>query len=137
MKNSTGDNKPIVFFDGYCNLCSGSVQFIQKYESEEYFYFASLQSEFVNKNFPELVEEGKPESVVLLEKGEIYKRSDAALRIARHLKSPWKYLYHLKFIPVFIRDAIYRLIARYRYNIFGKRPFLYYPESDNSYRFIE
>jgi predicted DCC family thiol-disulfide oxidoreductase YuxK len=138
MNNEKLEDKTIVFFDGFCNLCSGSVSFILKYEKEEYLYFASLQSDFVKKNFPELDSDQKDtESVVLYENGTVYKYSDAALRISRYLKFPLNYLYFFRFIPRIIRDKIYKLIARYRYRIFGKRFFLYYPETDNSKRFFK
>ncbi|MGC9341817.1 MAG: thiol-disulfide oxidoreductase DCC family protein [Bacteroidales bacterium] len=138
MKENTSEVKDIVFFDGYCHLCSGSVSFILKYEKEPKLYFSSLQSDFAKKNIPEFISENKdPESVILYKAGEIYSHSDAALQISRYLRSPLKYLYFFRYVPRFMRDGIYKFIAKNRYRIFGKRAFLYYPESDYSHRFIK
>jgi len=132
------DHRPIIFFDGYCNLCSASVQFILKHEQSPYYYFSSLQSDFVKTNFPELFEEERnPDSVILLENESLFYRSDAALRISRKLRFPLKMMGYFRFIPVFIRDPVYDLIARNRYRYFGKRESCFIPESGYSDRFLD
>ena len=136
MKINEKIKKPIIFYDGFCNLCSGSVQFILRKEKSEHYYFASLQSDFVKENFNALSSEGDPESVILYENSEIYKLSDAALRISRHLKFPWNIFSYFRFIPRFLRDPVYRLVAKNRYKVFGKRNFLYSPKSENEHRFL-
>jgi len=135
--NRKYSQKPLILFDGYCNLCSASVQFILKYERSPVFYFSSLQSNFVKENYPELHHETTdPDTVILIENNEIHYRSDAALKISRRLKSPLNYLYNLRFIPRFLRDGIYNFIARNRYNIFGKKKSCYIPSSLYSERFL-
>src|SRR5262245_49440311 len=81
---------PTVLFDGVCNLCSGSVQFVINRDPEGRFRFASLQSGAASRLLRDVRDRGAlPDSIVLIEAGRIYTRSDAALRIARHLRFPW------------------------------------------------
>ena len=130
-------NHPIVLFDGVCNLCSGSVQFILKRDPEGRFRFASLQSE-AGRSL--MVEHGlDPDalsSVVVIEDGRAYQESSAALRIARHLPGAWKLLRVFAVIPRPIRDAVYRLIARNRYRWFGKTEACWLPTPELRTRFL-
>ncbi len=136
--NKYRESRPIVFFDGFCNLCSSSVQFILKHERSDYYFFASLQSDFVRNNFPEIYQADKdPDSLVLFENQIFYFRSDAALRISRELKSPYNLLQYLRYIPSFMRDPLYNLVARNRYRYFGKRKSYYKPDKEASYRFLD
>ena len=112
---------PVVLFDGVCNLCNRSVQFIIKRDREKHFRFAALQgktgAEVLQKfNLPVTVFH----SFILLEGDKVYTRSAAALRVARQLKG-WRWLYVLIIIPPFIRNAAYNIIAKNRYRWFGKR----------------
>jgi len=131
------DPKPVVLFDGVCNLCSGSVQFILKRDKNNLFQFASLQSkpgqEYLKKfNLPA----DTFNSFVLVEGDNIYTRSTAALRIAKNLKG-WKWLYAFRIVPKFIRDAVYNLIAKNRYRWFGKKNECWIPTPDLRARFLE
>lgn len=113
-----GEGKAIVLFDGVCNLCSNSVQFIIKRDRSDRFRFASLDSE-TGKEL--LRTHGvKADSIVLVEDGKAYLRSTAALRIARKLSGAYPLLYLAILIPEFIRDNIYTIIAKNRYRWFGK-----------------
>ena len=129
-------NKPLIFFDGYCNLCSGAVQFILKYERREHYYFTSLQSNFTQLNFPELAAQKEQESVVLYENGNIYTHSGAALRVCKELVFPFRMAYYLIFIPRFIRDPVYSVIAAKRYRFFGKRESCFMPDVKYARRFL-
>jgi predicted DCC family thiol-disulfide oxidoreductase YuxK len=128
---------PIVLFDGVCNLCNGSVQFILKRDSQVRFRFASLQSE-AGRSL--LVEHGlDPDalsSVVVIEGGRVWQESSAALRIARHLPGAWKLLRVFTVIPRPLRDAVYRLIARNRYRWFGKSETCWLPTPELKGRFL-
>jgi predicted DCC family thiol-disulfide oxidoreductase YuxK len=131
------DSRPIILFDGVCNLCSGSVQFILKRDTKKQFRFASLQSsagqELLKKfNLPA----NTFNSFVLVEEEKIYTRSTAALKIARQLKG-WSWLSVLRFVPKFIRDAVYNLIARNRYRWFGKKDECWVPTPELKSRFLE
>lgn len=113
---------PIILFDGVCNLCTQSVQFIIRRDPARKFRFAPLQSEFgqqVLKHFNLPVT--RMNTLILLHEGKIYLKSTAALRIANELSGVWSALYALAIIPAFIRDPVYELIARNRYKWFGKR----------------
>jgi predicted DCC family thiol-disulfide oxidoreductase YuxK len=127
---------PIVFFDGVCNLCNASVQFILKRDHAQVFCFAPLQGEtFAALDIPE--KEKLPDSIILLENGKLYAESAAVLRIARRLSLPWRYLALPGWLfPSFVRDPIYRLIARNRYRWFGKKDVCYLPTSELKSRFL-
>lgn len=129
----------IVLFDGICNLCSASVQFIIKHDKHSRFRFASLQSayamEMLNGFFSGNREIGLY-SIFLIEGNRIYSRSDAVLRIARRLNGAWPLLSALRIIPRFIRDPIYNLISRNRYRMFGKKDQCMIPTGELKARFI-
>jgi predicted DCC family thiol-disulfide oxidoreductase YuxK len=133
--NDTREN-PVVFFDGVCNLCNASVQFILKRERSSVLCFAPLQGE----TFRALEIPGKellPDSIVLFENGKLYTESAAVLRIARRLSFPWRWLALPGWLlPRFVRDPIYRLIARNRYRWFGKKDVCYLPTPELKLRFL-
>jgi predicted DCC family thiol-disulfide oxidoreductase YuxK len=128
---------PIVLFDGVCNLCNGSVQFILKRDPQARFRFASLQSEAGGSLMrhhgldPEALS-----SVVVIDDGRVWRESSAALRIARHLPGGWKLLRILTVIPRPLRDGVYRLIARNRYRWFGKTETCWLPTPELRGRFL-
>src|SRR5262245_5974024 len=111
----------IVLFDGVCHLCTSTVQFIIKRDPHGYFMFASLQSAIGRT----LVEGHgfQPEALdtfVLIEGSSCFTRSDAALRVAKHLSGCWSLGRVLSLIPKPIRDWGYTVIARHRYQWFGR-----------------
>ncbi|MBI2273675.1 MAG: thiol-disulfide oxidoreductase DCC family protein [Bacteroidetes bacterium] len=128
---------PVIFFDGVCNLCTGSVQFIIKHDPKHYFRFASLQSE-LGKQF--LQQNGLSadtfDSFIVWEQGKYYTESTAALRVARKLNGPWPGLYVFILLPAFIRNSVYRLIARNRYRWFGKKEACWVPTPELNGLFI-
>lgn len=129
---------PTILFDGVCNLCNGSVQFILKRDPESRFRFASLQSEAGRRLVAENgLDPDVLSSVILIEDGKVYRESTAALRIARHLSGAWKLLRVLVLIPRPIRDAAYRLIARNRYRWFGKSETCWLPTPELRARFLD
>lgn len=127
----------VIFFDGVCNLCNASVQFVLRRDPRGYFRFASLQSNTAQELLRGVP--GAPEelaTIVLLENGACYTRSEAVLRIARRLSGLWPTLYVFKLIPRFLRDPIYNFIARHRYRWFGKRESCMLPEPGLRERFL-
>jgi predicted DCC family thiol-disulfide oxidoreductase YuxK len=127
----------IVLFDGVCNLCEASVQFILLRDKLGYFKFASLQSNFAQTFLSEKgLKTSNFDSIVLIENGQIYQRSDAALRIARKLSGAWKIFYVLIVIPKFFRDAVYNFIANNRYRWFGKKEECLLPKPEWKGRFL-
>ena len=136
---SAEDNHDVILFDGVCNLCSSSVQFIIARDKKSRFKFASLQSS-VARQYLKKFSAGKtsePFSIVLITKNRFYDRSDAVLEIVRYLSGLWPALYAFKIIPKFIRDPVYRLIARNRYRLFGKKDSCMVPTPDLKTRFLD
>ncbi|MBE1553162.1 thiol-disulfide oxidoreductase DCC family protein [Sporosarcina limicola] len=129
--------KRIVLFDGECNFCNSSVQFIIKRDPVAHFLFASLQSE----KGQELTKKYKiPEdvdSLVLIENGRAYTKSSAALRIAKKLDGLWHLLFPFILVPRKIRDAGYDYLAKNRFKWFGKKEVAcMLPSPDERKRFI-
>lgn len=113
--------KRIILFDGDCNFCDASVQFIIKRDPYAHFYFTSLQSEkgLQLKRQYNIAED--EDSVVLIEKGKAYTQSSAALRIAKKLDGLWHLLFLFILVPRPIRDRVYQYVAKNRYKWFGKK----------------
>ncbi|MGV8016694.1 MAG: thiol-disulfide oxidoreductase DCC family protein [Ignavibacteria bacterium] len=128
-----------MLFDGVCNFCNSSVNFIMERDKNKVFKFASLQSDFA----AEILQRNGMSSVtfdtlILAESGgTIYTRSSAALRIARRLRFPWYLSYAFIVIPPFIRNYIYNFIARNRYRWFGKRDACRIPTAEERESFVE
>jgi predicted DCC family thiol-disulfide oxidoreductase YuxK len=127
----------IILFDGVCNFCNGSVNFIIDRDPAGYFKFAPLQSEIGAKLLTENgVDTSLTDSVVLIEDGKVYTHSTAALRIAGRLNGAWSYFRHLTVVPSFIRDGFYKLFAKYRYAMFGKQEACMLPTPEVRSRFL-
>ncbi|MBS1627696.1 MAG: thiol-disulfide oxidoreductase DCC family protein [Bacteroidetes bacterium] len=127
----------VVLFDGVCNLCSSSVQFIIKHDKKRIFRFASLQSAYGENiikhyNLPA----NKFDSFVLLKDGMIFTKSTAALMVAKQLSGIVKLLYCFIIVPPFIRNAVYTFIANNRYKWFGKKEACWLPTPELKYLFI-
>ena len=124
-------------FDGVCNFCNDSVNFIIEHDSKNHFRFASLQSEIGSEL---LAEHGfNPafvDSIILIENQTAFIHSTAALKIARNLDGRWSRLYVFIIAPKFIRDFCYRLFAKYRYKLFGKRDNCMIPTPEVRERFL-
>ncbi len=134
--NKTID-KPIIFFDGICNLCNSSVQFIIKRDTNNLFLFSSLQSDAAKDILLQYkLENYDLSSIILLEDGVMYQKSTAILKIARKLTGISKYFYVFKITPTFIRDGIYTFIAKNRYKWFGKRASCMLPTTALKSRFL-
>ncbi len=128
----------VVLFDGVCNLCNLSVQFIIKRDSKNLFSFAALQShvgqtQLRRYNIPVAL----LESIILIKNEKYYHRSDAVLEIARDLGGLWPVCYGFKVIPRFIRDGVYNLIAKNRYKIFGRQDQCMIPTPALKARFLD
>jgi predicted DCC family thiol-disulfide oxidoreductase YuxK len=128
---------PIILFDGVCNLCNGFVQFILKRDTKDVFRFGSLQSEqaqlLLKQYAPKTIDLS---TVVLLDGGTAATESDAVLLIAKKLGGVWSILYVFIILPKFVRDALYRFVARHRYKIFGQRDSCMIPTPEIQKKFI-
>lgn len=126
----------IILFDGECNFCDRSVQFIIKRDKNALFKFASIQSDIGQEILKSHHVPLHIDSVILVEKGKSYYQSSAALRICKHLNGAWKLFYFLIFIPKPIREFGYKIIAKNRYKWFGKKDACMLPSPEIRKRFL-
>lgn len=128
-------NQQVIFFDGFCGLCNGFVDFILSIDKKKQFLFSPLQSEFAKSNLPaELTTDLK--SVVLLKNGKQYSKSDAVLRILNDLGGVWKLTQLGRILPENLRNKAYDMVAENRYKLFGKKETCRLPSADERARFI-
>ena len=138
MNSPAEAGRPVILFDGVCNLCTGSVRFVIERDSRKQFRFASLQSPVAEKLLgPQRNEADRLESVVLVVGARIYRKSSAALLIVRRLDGLWPLLSVLLAIPRPLRDAVYDWIGRRRYRMFGKRAACWKPQPELADRFLD
>ncbi|HEX2639533.1 MAG TPA: thiol-disulfide oxidoreductase DCC family protein [Pyrinomonadaceae bacterium] len=139
----------VVLFDGVCNFCDASVNFIIDHDKSGYFKFAPLQSEEGRRlgfeyGFESAAARSENpggdlipiDSVILVENGKAYTHSTGALRVVRRLGFPWSLIYAFIVVPRPIRDYFYRLFAKYRYRFFGKKDQCMIPTSEVRSRFL-
>ncbi len=113
---------PVVLFDGVCNLCNGTVNFLLRQDRRARLRFAPLQAAASQLLLRQLGRgTAEFDTMLLLENGVVYQKSTADLRISRHLPSAWPLLYGLLLVPRFLRDGIYDFVARNRYRWFGRQ----------------
>lgn len=130
--------QPVLLFDGVCNLCCSSVQFVLARNKKQNIRFASLQSEFGQKALQEAhLPIDYTSSLVLLEDGKIFVKSEAALRLSKHLNGMWKIWSVFLLVPSFIRNPVYDFIARHRYRWFGKQEVCWLPDPKWKGRFLD
>ena len=127
----------IVLFDGVCNFCNATVNFVIEHDKAGYFKFAPLQSE-VGEELVEKhgIDTTDTDSVIVIENERAYTHSSAALRIAKRLDGIWSLAYAFIIVPKPIRDLVYRVFAKYRYRMFGKQDACMIPTPDIRARFL-
>ncbi len=131
------DKQQIIIFDGVCNFCNGAVNFIIKRDPRFLFVFTPMQSDVARK----LITEHQVDSVgagalLLIKNGQCFVATNAVLEIARDLTGGWPLLRVFKVVPRILRDALYRVFARNRYRLFGRRPACMVPAEDVRSRFV-
>jgi predicted DCC family thiol-disulfide oxidoreductase YuxK len=135
--NPLSDDRPLVIFDGVCHLCNASVAFIINRDPAGVFRFAPLQGAHAAQILGDVSADFRAaDSVMLVENGRIYDKSEAALRICRRLSLPWRWLWVLRLIPKGFRDWIYSLVAKNRYRWFGRSQECMIPRADWRNRFL-
>jgi len=128
---------PILLFDGVCNLCNASVQWVLKRDRRGLFRFAALQSDVGQQLLQQHGLDSKNfDTVVLVESERVFLRSDAPLEIVRRLGGAWRLLYALKLIPRPLRDSVYNFVARNRYRWFGRQEVCMIPKPAWKERFL-
>ena len=111
---------PLLLYDGKCILCNRAVQYVLKHEAEHILHFAHIESQVGQKWMRTISSErGLVDTLVLVEDGNVFLYSDAALRLCRYLKRPYSFLAIGRIVPRLLRDGVYRFIARNRYKWFG------------------
>lgn len=135
---TTTAGKPVLFFDGFCNLCNSSVQFIIRHDKKKNFLFASLQSRAGQEAIQNLSGQNKEvsDSVILLLNGTYYIKSAAALYVCKLLGGAWAFFFAGMILPRFLRDGIYDFISRNRYKWFGKKDACMMPMPELRERFL-
>lgn len=128
--------KRIIFFDGYCNLCNSTVNFLFKIDKNHIFHFSSLQSKTAAQELPK--QDLGLDTIVLLVNSDRSYRSTAILRIFYELGGGYTILaMMLSIVPVTIRDWFYNIIAKNRYNLFGKKDTCRLPTVEERQYFLD
>jgi len=132
------ERHPVILFDGVCNLCHGAIRFLVRHDDAGVFRFAPLDSP---PGRALLRAHGLPtedhDSFVLVDGDGAHRKSTAALRVARRLDAPWRLAWTARIVPRRLRDGVYDLVARYRYDAFGTRESCTVPEPAVRERFAE
>ncbi|MCI0449627.1 MAG: thiol-disulfide oxidoreductase DCC family protein [Chlorobi bacterium] len=131
------NNSLIILFDGVCNFCNSSVNFIMSRDKKNIFKFAAIQSDpgiELQKKFG--LNPNELATFIFVEGDKYYTKTTAALRVAKELKFPWNLSYFFIIIPPFIRNIAYNIIAKYRYRWFGKRNACRVPTDEEKEKFL-
>jgi len=132
-------NKSIILFDGVCNLCNSSVDFVLKNDTNNRFIFASLQSDAAQQlllQFKFKNDKNHLDRIILIENDKLFDKSTAALLVLKKLRFPLNLGVIFIIIPKFIRDYIYDIIAKNRYKWFGKKDTCRIPTKEEINRFL-
>jgi len=131
------DHRTIVIFDGVCSLCNASVDFLIRTDKTASILFTPLQSNTAKAILAEHGFHDEPDSIIVLHKGQLLTESGAVLTLLPYLTFPWPLLMVAWVLPRFVRDPVYRLIARNRYRWFGKKATCRIPTPEERSRFID
>ena len=132
------ENRHIVIFDGVCRFCSGAVRFIIKRDPRGQFAFTPSQSVRAQQLMEQHAQTGSGlDTLILIKNGVCYLRSDAVLEIIKDLSGAWFLFGVFRVLPRTVRDFSYRVFARYRYSVFGKRESCMIPTREISSRFLD
>jgi predicted DCC family thiol-disulfide oxidoreductase YuxK len=130
------EDSQIVIFDGICNFCNGAVNFIIKRDSKAVFKFTPTQSKIAQDLLlRHQVPEVGYDAFVLIKNGQSFLRTNAAFEITKDLDGFW-FIGAFKIVPAVVRDYFYRILARNRYTLFGKRATCMMPKKEVRDRFL-
>ena len=133
----THEHESVIIFDGVCELCNQAVDFILKWERKPVYQFTANQNEPGRALMQQHgLDPDEVSTIYLYENGQMYSHSTAALRISRRLRFPFNILYGFIVLPRFIRDSVYRWIAKNRYRWFGKKTSCRIPTPEERARFL-
>jgi len=133
------ENKKIVLFDGVCNLCNRSIQYVIRHDKKDIFRFAPLQSKIGEQLVKERgIDTSKVDSIILIEPDvAYYTKSTAALKISKAFGGGYKLLTIFEWVPPVLRDRVYDIVAKNRYRWFGKREECMVPTPELKAKFLE
>ena len=135
MSAAASPEHPIVFFDGVCGLCNASVDRLLRWDRHAVLRFAPLQGATAERLLPAMLT-GHIGTLVLLDADGLHLRSEAALRTLKYVHGPWRLLAGLRAVPRAVRDGVYDIIARRRYEWFGKKESCRVPSPHERERFL-
>ena len=132
-------DKKIILFDGVCNLCNNSIQFVIKHDAKNMFQFAALQSDAAAALLNERgIDSSKTDSIILIDPNKAYyTKSTAALEIGKSFGGGWRLLGIFKWVPEPIRDWVYDVVAKNRYKWFGKQNECMIPTPELKSKFLD
>jgi predicted DCC family thiol-disulfide oxidoreductase YuxK len=132
-------HKKLILFDGVCNLCNTSIQYVIKHDKKDIFRFAALQSDIGKQIIQKFnIDIEKTDSILLYSKdGGLKSKSSAALHISRYLGLPNNLLSLFFIVPTFIRNKVYDYIAKNRYKWYGKKESCMIPTKELKAKFLD
>ncbi|MEM6258546.1 MAG: DCC1-like thiol-disulfide oxidoreductase family protein [Planctomycetota bacterium] len=134
---AAAEEHAVILFDGVCNMCNASVNYVIDHDPHARFRLAALQSDIGLALASEHgIDAGELSSIILVDSGKAYMRSSAVLRICRRLTGPAKLLWPFILVPTFLRDPFYRFVAKRRYKWFGKKDACRLPTPEDQARFL-
>ena len=137
-EGSPSQQGDLIIFDGVCNLCEASVNFIIRHDKEGVFRFVPSQSELGGALQQQYgINTAGLDTVVLIRDGQIYTESDAGVRIATDFDGAWRLLSLVRWVPRPLRDWVYRRIANNRYAWFGRKDVCMLPTPEVRRRFLQ
>jgi len=133
------NGKKIILFDGVCNLCEASVQFVIKHDQKDEFRFVALQSDLGREILNHIgISTKNIDSVVLYVPGvAYYTKSNAALQIAKSLGGFFHFGTAFKILPTSLRNIVYDYVAKNRYLWYGKKEACLIPTTEVKSKFLE
>jgi len=131
------DDRPIVLFDGHCVMCSAWARFLLKHDRRGVFRLLPAQTPLGQALYRHFgLNPTELETNILLEDGVAWLKSESSLRMAAHLGFPWSMAAVIRILPLSWRDALYELVARNRFRLFGRREVCFRPEPEQASRFL-
>lgn len=128
---------PIILFDAMCVLCSANARFVLRYDRHGQFRLAAMQGEVGQALYRRFgIDPVDPDTLIVVSGDQALRNSDAVLAIWRGLGWPWRMLCIFRLVPRGMRDPLYRLIARNRYRLFGRREACWMPDAAQRERLL-
>jgi predicted DCC family thiol-disulfide oxidoreductase YuxK len=124
---------PVIVFDAECVLCSANAQLVLRHDRHHHFRLASMQGEVGTALYKRFgMDPANPDSLILVQGDELLRDSSAVLAIYAALGWPWRAMSAFYLVPRWLRDPVYRWIARNRYRLFGRRQTCWLPNSEHA-----